>query len=92
MLRAVAFSLCVLAFPTYAAAECAWVLWERVPQGWWSASRWEAVQGFNSTSSCWEGASLRRLAQSADAADSRNYDASKWRCLPDTVDPRLPKK
>jgi hypothetical protein len=89
--RAIAALLLVLVASS-ASAECEWMLWERVPQGWWSAARSEAVRGFNSTNSCWEGVSLRRHAQSADAADGRNYDGSKWRCLPDIIDPRGPKE
>ena len=86
-----AVSLVFAVFASPASAECAWVLWERVSQRWWSTAQWEAVQGHDSSNSCSEGISLRRQAVGADPADSRNYDGSKWRCLPDNIDPRRPK-
>ena len=81
----------LILFAGSASAECAWVLWERISQRWWSATHWEAVQGYTSSASCSEGIGLRRTAAGADPADHRNYDGTRWRCLPETVDPRGPK-
>jgi hypothetical protein len=87
----VVIALCVLTAFATASAECAWVLWEERPikSGQWriattSASTFEAKRACDETAA---------TANSSEASRVQGSEPpSLFRCLPDTVDPREPKR
>jgi hypothetical protein len=87
----VVIALCVLTSAATASAECAWVLWEERPikSGQWriattSASTFEAKRACDDTAA---------TANSSEASRAQGSEPpSLFRCLPDTVDPREPKR
>ena|SRR2546428_710665 len=96
----VAFSLLTSAATAY--AECAWVLWGE-PSGWrtWLGWRSSPVCAFESRRDCEDTQTAFNYirSNSVDRETRKNakalgYDANatNYRCLPDTVDPRGPKE
>jgi hypothetical protein len=87
----VVIALCVLTSAATASAECAWVLWEERPikSGQWriattSASTFEAKRACDDTAA---------TANSSETSRAQGSEPpSLFRCLPDTVDPREPKR
>src|SRR5713101_3535615 len=91
----------LLTFTTSAAAECAWVLWEREElRGWratFATAEWMPVRGFQSSKQCEEEAN--KEAKAVTTKDgwqitgplSTGTASAPRRCLPDTIDPRGPK-
>jgi len=87
----VVIALCVLTSAATASAECAWVLWEERPikSGQWriattSASTFEAKRSCDDTAAA---------ANSSEASRAQASEPpSLFRCLPDTVDLREPKR
>jgi len=84
-------ALCLLTASATASAECAWVLWEERPikSGQWriattSASTFEAKRTCDETAATANSSETSRVQGSAPP--------SLFRCLPDTVDPREPKR
>jgi hypothetical protein len=90
--------------PMQAWAECAWVLWaeERDAglRGWWNGPRWMPDSGFQSREACerFTAVVVRGLDKDGkpimekDPLEGRRGLGTKWRCLPDTIDPRGPKR
>lgn len=87
----------VLAFPTLADAECAWVLWEQI-----NTKPYEARSSWPDKDSCLK--EQRRNLDTSDALrsplwksddavafalpNSKHQFVISYRCLPDNVDPR----
>lgn len=97
MVRALLAALCVLLAAAPAAAECAWVLWSETPagSGTWSLANNIRI-AFEKKGDCEReaGDAMEARALSADEAATRaaRVPAVFFVCLPDTVDPRGPKK
>ena len=85
-LAAIALILAVLV-PVRASAECAWVLWQK-----WGSS-WIVQAATPSYDDC-----LRTVRFETDshlragALMDSSGNVRSWHCLPDTIDPRGPKK
>ena len=79
----IATLLFLLAWAATASAECAWVLWVKQEQGrwsWWTGPTWRPHATYRSEKECWD-----------SRGDGRSLALSTAQCLPDTVDPRVPK-
>lgn len=82
----------VLVVPTQTWAECAWVMWEQSLRRTYRevedpARRWDLVAAFDSRRDCQD--AVDRILQ--QAARERFEMAGRAVCLPDTIDPRVPK-
>ena len=89
-----ASAIIALVFLTSAAtayAECAWVLWEERPikSGQWRIATTSAST-FEAKRSCEDTAATANRSEASRAQVSEPL--SLFRCLPDTVDPREPKR
>jgi hypothetical protein len=86
--------LVVLSLASSAHAECAWVLWQhRVqigPQNTVRSVGWQIDGGFSSVSDCH--VSRDAQAQRFPPTKAVGSDYSEYTCLPDTVDPRGPRR
>ena len=98
--------LCVLPLTTSAAAECAWVLWERT---WTDRSRWAWLISSREYWTPLAAVATLQQCEKEQADQTRAYgklaevlattnaplddpsEHTAWICLPDTVDPRGPK-
>jgi len=89
----VAFSLLTSAATAY--AECAWVLWTHTTEpglrGWWSGATWKPHAAYSSKSECEDPLGIRSKPGN-DPLGIRNPQDANLKCLPDTVDPRGPKR
>jgi hypothetical protein len=84
-------AFCVLAWTATASADCAWVLWSL---GTVDPPTWQPVASFRAEGSCVQVRQV--MARESypllrDAPDSPETYAT-LRCLPDTIDPRGPKR
>src|SRR6266487_6073331 len=95
--------LSLLLLASSAKAECAWVLWDRDPipvaRGV-SETRWVVVSGYESRSECEVNrrglkntleSAMKEYDKRTGASASEPYVAIPI-CLPDTIDPRGPKR
>jgi hypothetical protein len=83
--------LSVLTSAPTAYAECAWIMWEERPlkSGEWRLAT-TSVSTFETKRSCDDTADAANRSEASRAQASE--PPSLFRCLPDTVDPRGPKK
>jgi hypothetical protein len=98
ILLLVVVTVLTLPAPMQAWAECAWVLWTHVTSP--STAEWQTDSAFDNKSACEE-----RLRTRLTAARERNGIVTGtmaifekfnmvhiYRCLPDSIDPRGPKR
>jgi hypothetical protein len=102
--RVLIATLGLLALATAASAECAWVQWTMVngPRGVWQplsafGTREQCIAHMSVASAGFVGKTVNTVAESIDTGDAAYVDKSGKitfleKCLPDTVDPRGPKK
>jgi len=100
MVRIVVIALLVvLAFTGSASAECAWVMWSRVmigaPSGE-SVDSWDPLDSFKTRQECSDSERLMRAKvqqrMKTATSDRGIQQVVTLTCLPDTVDPRGPKR
>ena len=83
--------LCLTAFATSAAAECAWIVWEQMTGSGLSPAfvlkAWRPVASYDEKQGCDAAARRGNVAQQKGENPRAFYV-----CLPDNVDPRGPKE
>jgi hypothetical protein len=88
----------VLSAPVHAWAECAWVLWANVEMGgsFADGGKWKVVGAHVKMAECEQAreheAAMRRALEDSFLKSTGGTDVILFRCLPDTVDPRGPKR
>ena len=94
MMRAILVVLCLLLSAATASAECAWVMWNDSPS-WFQTreNRWRAVRGFTSLTECQQfvDTMLKMPPGVVPSIEKGDEYSPPYTCLPDTVDPRVPK-
>lgn len=94
--RAVGLALLLAAWSAMAGAdECAWILWKEQPT---DTGQWDVVRAYTSRSECVNSTEAQWSRTPPDPSrrlrDFRTgrLEPTRYECLPDTVDPRGPKR
>lgn len=94
-MRALGLALLLVAWPAMAVAECGWILWKEQPE---NSGQWDIVRAYTSQPECVNSAEAQWSRTPPDPSrklrDLRTgrLEPTRYECLPDTVDPRGPKR